>query len=334
MKKDKEFLTYNKQMRKLRNDKKISCEGSDSKELLVKHGYFNLINGYKNPFICSYDTNGNHIYLKGTSIEQILEVKRFDNRLRMFLLGYITQVEEEVRTLVAYKFDRCNQDGKISWYEISAYSNTITSQEKMNLISNAYHELSISKLDYVNFYKKEHEKIPTWIMMKVIRFSTFIDLVSYSKEDVYKEICELYSMYDPKTNKPNKKLLIGSLNWMRKVRNSCAHNERIYNIHLDNKGSKSGRIIESYLLQLPKSYTKDRQRNIFDLLVYFKYYLSDNDYKDMINELKMMLINLKNVLIPNAFDNVRGQMGIKRIDDLDTLISLPKNEIKYIDFAR
>lgn len=51
MKNDKFFLTYNQQMRKLRNDKNIICNGSLDKKILVRAGYFNIVNGYKNPFI-------------------------------------------------------------------------------------------------------------------------------------------------------------------------------------------------------------------------------------------------------------------------------------------
>ena len=45
---DKPFKTYNEQMLYLREKKKISCEGSDDKQVLLRNGYFNLINGYKN----------------------------------------------------------------------------------------------------------------------------------------------------------------------------------------------------------------------------------------------------------------------------------------------
>ena len=45
-----------------------------------------------------------------------------------------------------------------------------------------------------------------------------------------------------------------------------------------------------------------------------------------------MLIKPQNVLQPNAFDNVRGQMGIKNLNILDTLIALPKSKIMYHKF--
>lgn len=49
---DKEFLTYNQQMKKLRDKKKIDCGNTKDKTTLVRMGYFNLVNGYKEPFIC------------------------------------------------------------------------------------------------------------------------------------------------------------------------------------------------------------------------------------------------------------------------------------------
>lgn len=61
---EKQFLTYNQQMRKLRNDKGIVCTGSFHKNILIRAGYFNIINGYKNPFISGQDTNGKHSVLR------------------------------------------------------------------------------------------------------------------------------------------------------------------------------------------------------------------------------------------------------------------------------
>lgn len=330
---DKSFLTYNQQMKKLRKDKNIDCSGTTHKISLVRSGYFNMINGYKTPFSCGADANGNYIYFPNTTLSQINSLKKFDEALRIFLLKYITQVEEEVRTLTGYKFDQCNDNGKIPWYETNAYSSNVTLQSKMNTISSAYSELSRSKSDYVQFYMKNHEQIPTWIMIKVVNFSTFIDVLQNSKPNVTHAICKLYSMYDS-NNFPNVKLLIGSLHWLRRVRNSCAHNERVYCIHQTQarNNSASGRIFDPYYTQFPPSYRRCTQKNIFDILVYFKYFLPKEEFEPMIMELKNMLIELQKVLQPNAFDNVRGQMGIKNLNIFDTLIALQKPKIEYHKF--
>lgn len=330
---DKVFLTYNQQMRKLRNDKHIDCSGSKSKNILIRSGYFNTVNGYKAPFICGIGSNGEHIYLPDTSLEHFYRLKVFDDELRLFLLKYITQVEEEVRTLTGYKFDQCNSNGKTPWYDTNAYSPKKRLQDRMCAISSAYSELSSSQLDYVRFYMNNHSSIPTWIMIKVINFSTFINILNNSNHTVTHSICKLYNMVDT-NGKPNVKLLIGSLHWLRKIRNSCAHNERIFCVHQSHipRRQNNGRIIETYISSLRPSYSRDSDKRIFDLLVYLKYYLPDKDYQKMMSIFQKMLLDLQKNIPQNAFDNIRGQMGIKNLADLELLKHLPKAPILYNSF--
>lgn len=323
---DKKFLTYNQQMKKLRNDKHIDCNGSSDNQILVRSRYFNLINGYKTPFVSGKDAAGNHIYIKGTSLDQIYTVKRFDEKLRSLLLRYITSIEEEVRTLTAYKFDTENENGQIRWYDAKAYDQLAPLKDKMRVISSAYHETSQEKTDYIQFYMTNHAEIPTWIMIKAINFSTFIDVLNFSKKNVRHSICQLYDMLD-QNNKPNVKLLIGSLHWMRTIRNSCAHNERIYCIT-----RKNGRIIEKYFNALRPSYTRENEQSIIDLIVYFKYYLPSDEFQAFISEFQTMLSSLKAGIKPFAFENIRSAMGIKDLDDLENLMNMPKNEIEYNKF--
>ena len=331
---DKFFLTYNQQMRKLRNDKHILCAGSSHKKILIRAGYFNIVNGYKTPFISGKDAFGNHTYISDTSITQLHAVKKFDDELRSLLLKYITQVEEETRTLAGYKFDECNDNGRTPWYDTTAYSPNKSLQQKMNVISKAYSELSKSQLDYVKFYMDNHKQIPTWIMIKVVNFSTFIDIIRYSKIEVSHSLCSLYGLED-ENGRANVKLLIGSLHWMRKIRNSCAHNERVYCLSRkkDSRG-QSGRILEKYLRSLSPGYSRNLDQKIFDLIVYFKYYLPKIEYKQFISEFKNTLTDLQTKIHPHAFEYVRGQIGIRNISDLDLLIALPKDEIEYNKFDK
>lgn len=149
------------------------------------------------------------------------------------------------------------------------YSDDSKLQNKMNAISSAYSELNRSRSEYVRFYMNNHETIPTWIMIKVVNFSTFIDVLSNSKNGVTHALCKLYDLKDDK-GYYNVKLLIGSLHWLRKVRNSCAHNERVYCIkQLPARNDKnSGRILEGYFRSLRPTYLKDKDKKIMDLLVY------------------------------------------------------------------
>lgn len=267
---------------------------------------------------------------KGTNIRQIAKA----TRISATTLYSIIQKNSNIRFNFALRLaNELEININDPWYETNAYSSSATLQSKMNTISSAYSELSKSRSEYVQFYMKNHEQIPTWIMIKVVNFSTFIDVLHNSKTNVTHAICKLYSMYDD-NNLPNVKLLIGSLHWLRRVRNSCAHNERVYCIHQTQarNNSASGRILDPYYTQLPTSYSRCTEKNIFDILVYFKYFLPTEEFTPMIIELKKMLIELQNTLQTNAFDNVRGQMGIKNLNVLDALIALPKSKIEYHKF--
>lgn len=267
---------------------------------------------------------------KGTNIRQIAKA----TRISATTLYSIIQKNSNIRFNFALRLaNELEINMNDPWYETNAYSSSATLQSKMNTISSAYSELSKSRSEYVQFYMKNHEQIPTWIMIKVVNFSTFIDVLHNSKTNVTNAICKLYSMYDD-NNLPNVKLLIDSLHWLRRVRNSCAHNERVYCIHQTQarNNSASGRILDPYYTQLPTSYSRCTEKNIFDILVYFKYFLPTEEFTPMIIELKNMLIELQNTLQTNAFDNVRGQMGIKNLNVLDALIALPKSKIQYHKF--
>ena len=229
-------------------------------------------------------------------------------------------------------FDEANDKGAIHWYDTSAYSSTATLQHRMEVISNAYNQLSRSRLDYVKFYMDSHEYVPTWIMIKVINFSTFIDILKYSKKSVTHSICHLYDLKD-KNNHPHVKLLIGSLHWMRQVRNSCAHNERIYcMVKSSNPKQGASRISERYLPDLDSKYMKEKEQKIMDLIVYFKYYLPSQEFGEIINELRKLLLNLKTKLQDSAFRQVRNKMGIIDLEHLEELRNATKEEINYNKF--
>ena len=323
---EKPFKTHNQQMKYLRDSKGIDCCKSDHKRILIKNGYFNLVNGYKMPFVIGQDTNGNHRYIGGTTIKHLQAVKDFDEEIRYILLKQITRCEEEIRTLSGHKFDYENGKGKIKWYSVDAYNPNIRAQDKIKVIAKCYNEIDRSQQPYVKHYLDEYSSIPTWIFVKVINFSTFIDFLKMCKPSVIDSICSLYSITDSKGN-TNPDLLISILHWMRKVRNACAHNERIFDIRRDN-----GRVNQPFIrfLKNPSSYNRHRAQRIIDLIVYLRYFLDDREYSLLLNNIELSFNKLRGQLNVNAFDKVRSETGIK---DLNIITDL-SNTRKAIDYNR
>ena len=316
---DKDFLTYNQQMKYLRNSKKIACNGSSHKTLLVKSGYFNLVNGYKTPFCTGKDAEGHHTYAKGTTIDELYSLKVFDDDLRILLFKYITKIEQEIRALSEYTFDNINRSNSLTWFNVTAYRSVDNMSDVIKLISKIYSELSKSKHNYVQNYLNNHKSIPTWIMIKVISFSNLIDFIDLGNKKIKDNLCELYGMTRPDRTY-NHKLLIGSLQWLRTIRNSCDHNERVFDINLPDQ-----RIKDSYFDLMAPSYNKGRNKTIIDAIIYFKYFLPHETFKVFIDEFKSLILDLKNNLQTNSFDRVRAALGIKNILHLDSLLLNPNN---------
>ena len=148
--------------------------------------------------------------------------------------------------------------------------------------------------------------------------------MNFSKDPVKDSICNLYSIKDSRGYN-DYKLLIASLHWLRKIRNACAHNERVYSLNGKTKNGSNKRIADSYFSILPPSYLRgDTTIKIIDLFVYLKYYLETNDYNSMMRQVTEMLDSLKTELPGPAFDRVRASMGIKDVDHLTVLMTNPK----------
>lgn len=124
-----------------------------------------------------------------------------------------------------------------------------------------------------------------WVITNAIYFGTFIDLIKLSKPIVAESLYELCGIKNINNNN-DIKLLIGSLHWIRFFRNACARNERIYCL----KGA--GRIFDIEIRKFGNRYMRIKERKLFDLLVYLRYYMQKKEYQQLIKNIKDKLIKL------------------------------------------
>lgn len=123
--------------------------------------------------------------------------------------------------------------------------------------------------------------------------------------------------------------MISMLHWMREVRNSCAHNERVYGMKREN--AKVKRPFEIWLKGRKSYISKHDGQRIIDLIIYLRYFLPDNEYEMFIGEIENLLNELKNKINRNVFAQVRAELGLRDMNDLIILKSSQK-EIEYNKF--
>lgn len=101
---EKLFKTHSELIKKL-EDRGIDFSSPSSKGAAKKHlqreGYYNLVNGYKDMFIVSSDSDQ---FKPGTTIEEIYALYSFDRELRNVFFKNILQIETNAKSLIAYYF--------------------------------------------------------------------------------------------------------------------------------------------------------------------------------------------------------------------------------------
>lgn len=314
----KKFLTYNQQMRKLRDDKKIQCD-DDDKLILIKNGYFNLVNGYKTPFIITKNDN-QHEYINGINLKQLYSLKKFDESIRILFLEHLTKIEEEIRVIFAYSFDLHNSNGDIPWYDMKAFNPKSNSKELLDLQTMIFTDLKNSQQKYIKYYLDHHDKLPTWIVTKVLNFNTIIKMIKNSKNEIIDKLTAVYNFREIKKTVASKQLAAG-LHLLRKIRNSAAHNEVIYNyssINIKNRKRNINRTNNHIIQYLGIKYSNTPNK-ILDLLIYFRYFLADSDFNNVINIFTSLLIELQNGIHNQAYTKVLNLMGISNTERIDKL---------------
>jgi abortive infection bacteriophage resistance protein len=257
----------------------------------------------------------------------INNVFRFDRRLSALLLKNITHVEEELRNLTAYFFDLNNRIHTERWCDIEGYDPKIDVNKISKLIEAINLEIQTAKESnnpYIKHYIQKESQIPTWIMIKVIKMTTFTKFIEYLKREVKRQLCDFYQIeHNESVN--DFKILFSALNWIRKSRNACAHNERIIFLSDDNPA-----VITKYHHLLSNAYRqRNRSKQVVDLLIFLKYFNIRNDYKKLIRTILTELNQIKQVIESEVFEKIRVGLGIRHIQHMDIIVNDPK-EIDYI----
>lgn len=99
---DKIFTSISDQIQLLKSRGMIITDEAAVEKILLKENYYNLINGYKSLFLDP--SFADERYLPGTYFEDIYSLYLFDRELRNLFMRFILEIENNVKSVLAYKF--------------------------------------------------------------------------------------------------------------------------------------------------------------------------------------------------------------------------------------
>ena len=193
----KEFKSLDEQINLLVERGVIINDIEDAKKKLLTNNYYNVINGYKDPFL-----KDNINYKDGTTFDEIFALYDFDRALRDILLKYILKIENTLKTLIAYYFSMYHgNDNYLKIDSFETFSSTNASQktkiERLKYIQELIIDIqkktsrAMTTKEYIKHYMITYGFVPLWVLINIFSFgeiSKFFELMKQSEKMLWQDI--------------------------------------------------------------------------------------------------------------------------------------------------
>lgn len=281
--KGKPFLTYDQQIDKLVKEKQLIINDvSFALKLLKEHSYYALISGYKQPF---KGTDG--LYKKNTKIEDISALYNFDDLLRSIILRNILMVEKHIKSLIAYSFCEVNGDSQNHYLDATKYNYITENQSEINELVSRLSGIVNNPCDYkyILYQKKTYGNIPLWVMMKALTLGTVSKMYSFLPQSIQSKVSKEFAYV-------NESELKGMLDLLSRVRNVCAHNERLFDYRYK-KVAINNTYTHVYLnIKIKNGQFVYGKQDLFAVLIILKHLLIESSFQNMIEDINECFITL------------------------------------------
>lgn len=249
-------------------------------------GYYNLINGYKHLFLDNSST-GDDIYKQGTTIEEIYYLYDFDSELKRIFLQYTLNVETHIKSLIAHDFPL-----KYSHNNYMLFSNFDTglkdsSKKITSLISSVQKTISDRVNDpSIEHYLSCYGYVPIWVLNNILSFGIISKFYSLMKQPDRQAIAKRFGI--------NEATLQSALFYLSKIRNLCAHNNRLYCFRNSTPYSDT---IHHRNMGIPMAnsgcgeYTYGK-RDLFAAMIALKDLLTEHDFVELVDRTERILLFL------------------------------------------
>ena len=272
--KTKEFKTLDEQIEILKSRGLVINDIDKTKELLLRENYF-FINGYRHIFMKNHKEDS---FIPGTTFEELYAVFQFDRSFRNVLFKNLLIVENNLKSIIAYKLSKKYGIREKDYLKPSNFSQDIKKVRQVNDVLNKIKrqiKLNGRQHSATLHYISNYGYVPLWILVKLLSFGMINELYSILKPDDKLAIAEYYNL-DVET-------LGIYIALLSNYRNLCAHEDIVYD-HRTQKEIPDTR----YHMELDVPTTNDEyiygKDDIFAVVIMLKCMLTESDFTDFVNE--------------------------------------------------
>lgn len=237
---EKPFKTIDEQIQLLKDRNLLIEEEQETKNVLINHGYYKIINGYGEVF------EDEHVeikrYKEGTTFLDIYSQFYLDQYLSNKMISSILDTEEKFKTISGYIIaknfgiyhQKCdfirNRTILLTPKSYLDKSNYGSNNSNLTLLDEIYNLIQETKLNPISFYRNERNQIPPWILFSGMEFGKMNRYFQLLKTNERREIfnsmipTKLAVKEDYESDSLLYRSFFNILELLRLFRNSFAHN--------------------------------------------------------------------------------------------------------------
>ncbi|WP_438297384.1 Abi family protein [Sporosarcina sp. FA15] len=229
---EKPFKAIEEQIEILRGRNLIIDDFGFAKKMLSRETYYNLINGYKDIFLCP--NSKEEKFQDEIHFEHIVNLYLFDKSLRIHILSTLQEIENIYNANIAYlyseKYGHLESDYLNPNNFKSCYFNKINKLYQRDIMLQEFKTICKRDSDPIKYYRTKYQNVPPWILVKGMSFGNLCNLHQLSKSDIKIEmISRVYQIDASEITEHTKEFFRKSMDIFRRFRNWAAHGSRIFN---------------------------------------------------------------------------------------------------------
>jgi abortive infection bacteriophage resistance protein len=311
----KPFLSVEDQILNLKN-RNLRFDNEDvAKNILLRENYYNVINGYKLPFI-KKDLKGNlsvpESYISNCEFDEIYALYNLDRELRLLILGSLLKFETHLKTSCAYNFSEKYQEA-YSYLNVSNYSN-----DKKDLSAVLRNLAALSgqinrntnsrnpKTLYIGHYIANHESVPLWVLVNTLtigNMSYFYNSLDVRlKEVIARDFSEQFKREYLSTEKIESGELQQIIKTINLFRNVCAHEEILFLFKLKRRVKST--IFNKYFKSKDFDVKVIERSDLFTLILLLKLVMLKDDYLKLVDNIDEIFNKYRDKFKSVSFNDV------------------------------
>ena len=296
---NKIFRTIDEQIEILKSKGLIIPDEEKATELLFRENYF-FISGYRHMFT---NPNKPNRFMPGTTFEELYAVFVFDRKLRNTFFKNILIVENNIKSIISYQLSKkygfrdkdylnpknFTQD-RLADRQVRDVLNKVRRQIRVN---GRQHTATMHYLDNYGY-------IPMWVLVKVLSFGIMAEFYGILRKEDQQTIAGFYNL--------DSEILEMYLALLSNFRNVCAHEDILYD-HRTQRIVPDCKYHASLNIEKEDDVYKYGKNDLFSLVIIMKFLLREEEFVEMINEIKYEVEILDNVVNTVSLESILNKIG-------------------------